>query len=262
VARGSASAAECELTLGAGRAVAGGIVSGRVAGAVDRVPVLLVRVEHRPHAAAAFAVARGEAAPSTGIFELVVPEHALPSASGMRCSLAYRVQAGEYEALAGAPLEVSAGARPHLDDDGWRRADRLIPDWDARHFHIELSDAALHGGGRIAGRVHRHGAWPAGTMTVDASCRELWRTPIRTARGVPSWSGAWLWRHTAALPVDPDATWTPFELRLPSRLPPAVEARTFAWRYEIFVRRRTRHGRGETAARTPLLHEELTAAWD
>jgi hypothetical protein len=41
---------------------------------------------------------------------------------------------------------------------------------------------------------------------------------------------------------------------------PAVEARTIAWRYEVVVRRRSRRGLAETAARTPLLHEE-SPAW-
>ena len=90
-------------------------------------------------------------------------------------------------------------------------------------------------------------------MTVDVSCREAWRLPVRGARGVPGWGGAWLWRHAATLEVGTHATWAPFELRSPSRLPPAVEARTIAWRYENLLRRRTRHGPDET----PLLHEEL-----
>jgi hypothetical protein len=39
-------------------------------------------------------------------------------------------------------------------------------------------------------------------------------------------------------------------------LPPAVEARTIAWRYELRARRRVRHWFDETAALTPLLHED------
>jgi hypothetical protein len=257
VARDPGSAVRCDLILGDGRCAAGETIVGRMTGAVDPVPVALVRVEHRPRGESAFAVTDAETARGTGAFELAVPDGALPTASGMRCGLSYRVQAGARGTLARAPVEVAARARPHVGDPGPLRADRLIPDWDARHFHIELNEAALHGGGVIAGRVHRHGAWRSGAMTVDVSCREAWRLPMRGAHGVPSWGGAWLWRHAATLDVDPDATWMPFSLRLPSRLPPAVEARTIAWRYEILVRRRTRHGRDETAARTPLLHEEL-----
>jgi hypothetical protein len=244
------------LTLDAARASAGDAVTGRVADASAPVPVALMRVESRPRGQRAFTVARATTEGPDGAFVLAVPEHALPSATGTHCALSYRVQTGAGDALAQVPVEVSASAHPHLDDDDRWRIDRLIPNWDARHFHIELADAALHGGGRIAGRVHRHGAWRAGAMTLDVSCREAWRLPARTARAIPTWGGAWLWRHIARLEVDPDATWAPFDLRLPARLPPATEARTIAWRYEIVVRRRPRRGLTESAARTPLLHEE------
>lgn len=261
MARDPGSAVRCDLVLAADRCAAGGTLAGRVTGVVEPVPVALVRVEHRPRGGSAFPVAHAETkrdgARDDGAFEIEVPDGALPTASGLRCAISYRVQAGERGTLARAPVAVSARARPHVGDPGPMRADRLIPDWDARHFHIEFSEAALHGGGVIAGRVHRHGAWRSGTMTIDVSCREAWRLPVRGAHGVPTWGGAWLWRHAATLDVDPDATWTPFSLRLPSRLPPAVEARTLAWRYEVLARRRTRHGLDETAARTPLLHEEL-----
>jgi hypothetical protein len=141
-------------------------------------------------------------------------------------------------------------------------ADRLISDWDARHFHIERTEAALHGGGQIAGRVHHHGTWPSGVISIDASCREHWRTLAHTARGLPTWEANGLWRLAAPLEIaDRDATWAPFDLRLPPRLPSAIEARTIAWRYEIVIRRRMRHGRVETAGRTPLLHEDAAHAW-
>jgi hypothetical protein len=257
MARDPGPAVSCELVLRDAHCVAGETIAGVVAGAAEPVPVALVRVERRPRVQSAFVVAQAETDATTGAFELAVPAGTLPTAAGVRCGLGYRVQAGARGTLARAPLEVSAYASPHFGHAGDLRADRLIADWDARHFHIELSEAALHGGGRIAGRVHRHAAWPSGAMTVDVSCRETWRLPVRGARGVPGWGDAWLWRHAATLEIDPDATWARFELGLPSRLPPAVEARTIAWRYEVLVRRRTRHGRVETAARTPLLHEEL-----
>jgi hypothetical protein len=101
-----------------------------------------------------------------------------------------------------APLTVTADARPHIDDAPCR-IDRLIPNRDARNFHLELSEAALHGGCRIAGRVHRHRAWRPHPMTIAVGCRESWRLPARTARGVPSWGEAWLWRHLGRLEVDP-----------------------------------------------------------
>ena len=242
------------VVLEASRCAAGDAVGGRVVDAETTAPVVLERVEARPHGRRAFVVARAATA-ADGTFVLAVPAPALPTAGGVRCALSYRVRAGGAATLVQAPLTVTAAARPHLDDAPGR-VDRLIRNWDARHFHIEVSDAALHGGGRIAGRVHRHGPWRPHPMTIAVGCRESWRLPVRAARGAPAWGEAWLWRHVGRLEVDPDATWAGFDLALPGRLPPAVEARTIAWRYEIVVRCRPRRGRTETAARTPLLHEE------
>jgi hypothetical protein len=244
------------VLMDAPRSTAGETLTGRVAGGRDGDPVALVRTERRPRGDRVFIVARGEAGPD-GTFAIAVPDAALPTAAGSRCSLAYHVRAGDLTAA----VEIDAAARPHLDDSPRCRVDRLIPNWDARRFHIEVSDAALEGGGRIAGRVHRDGPWRAGTLTIDVSCRESWRLPPRSARGIPGWGSGWLWRHIERLEVDPAATWIPFDLALPAPLPPAVEARTIAWRYEILVRRRTRSGLGETAARTLLLHEESALAW-
>jgi hypothetical protein len=254
-----AHSARPRVVLEADRCAAGDAVGGRVVDAEVATPVVLERVEERPQGRRAFVVACATPA-GDGTFALAVPEQALPTAAGVRCALVYRVRAGGGAARVHAPLTVGATARPHLDDAPCR-VDRLIRNWDARHFHIELSDAALHGGGRIAGRVHRHGAWRPQPMTIAVGCRESWRLPARTARGVPSWGEAWLWRHVARLEVDPDATWAGFDLALPAHLPPAVEARTIAWRYEIVVRSRPRRGRAQTAARTPLLHEEATLVW-
>jgi hypothetical protein len=247
------------VVLDASRCDAGGTLTGRVAGADPGVPVVLPRCEERPRGERAFAVARAAVA-LDGTFSIAVPATALPTATGARCALSYVVRAGARGELAEAPVVVRARATPHLDGPGRSRIDRLIPNWDARRFHIEISDAVLRGGGRIAGRVHRDGPWRGGTMTLDVSCRESWRLPPRSARGVSGWGAGWLWRHIARLDVDRTATWVPFDLPLPAALPPAVEARTIAWRYEIVVRRRTRRGLGETAARTPLLHEESAFA--
>jgi len=245
------------VVLDARACAAGDTLTGRVGGAREGEPVVLVRAERRPRGERSFVVARADAIGPDGAFAITVPDGALPTAAGSRCALSYRVQSGRGTA---AVVAIRSGARPHLDVGGCC-VDRLIPNWDARRFRIEISDAALEGGGRIAGRVHRHGPWRAGTMTLDVCCRESWRLPTRAARGVPGWGAGWLWRHIERLEVEPDATWIPFDLVLPTRLPPAVEARTIAWRYEIVVRRRTRTGLAETAARTLLLHEESALAW-
>lgn len=248
------------VVLDAPHCDAGGTLTGRLAGAVGE-PVVLLRCEERPRGERAFAVARAGAVAPDGAFSIAVPVSALPTAAGARCALSYVVRAGARGEFAEAPVVVRAEATPHLDDPGRCRIDRLIPNWDARRFHIEIGDADLRGGGRIAGRVHRHAPWRDGAMTLDVSCRESWRLPPRSARAVPGWGAGWLWRHIERLEIDRDANWAAFDLALPPALPPAVEARTIAWRYEIVVRRRTRHGLGETAARTPLLHEEAALVW-
>lgn len=52
----------------------------------------------------------------------------------LRCSLSYAVQARAVRVIARAELEISAVARVHLDPGAYW-ADRLMGDWDARHFH-------------------------------------------------------------------------------------------------------------------------------
>ena len=127
--------------------------------------------------------------------------------------------------------------------------------WDARHFHIELSDARLEGGGQLVGRVHRHGDWPSGEIAVRARCLECWRATALAARGLPHWEFETLWERHHAILIDRDSTWAPFEFDVPQWLPPAVEATTFAWRYELITQRSVRYWFDETAAITPLLHE-------
>jgi hypothetical protein len=69
-----------------------------------------------------------------------------------------------------------------------------------------------------------------------------------------------LWEAEHPLAIDQDAGWAAFCFALPDRLPPAVEARTIAWRYELRAQRTVRHWFNETAALTPLLHEDTRPA--
>jgi hypothetical protein len=144
---------------------------------------------------------------------------------------------------------------PHLRT-ARSEADRLLADWDAPHFHIELVDAQLQGSGRLVGRVHRHGCWPSGAIAVSACCLESWRFRPSSECGTPQWHASCLWQAEHPLAIDPDAGWAAFCFELPDYLPPAVEARTIAWRYELRAQRHVRHWFNETAARTPLLHED------
>ena len=52
---------------------------------------------------------------------------------------------------------------------------RLVGDFEARRFHVELATAELVGGGTIAGRVHRDRELAAGPIVVRARCMEAWR---------------------------------------------------------------------------------------
>ena len=230
---------------------AGEAAAGRVAGrpAADRVA--LVRAEHCPHGVRRFVVAETTVARLDSRFALTVPRLSLPTAAGPGCSVAYGVctAAGDHAALV-----VSASARPHLPGRGWE-TDRLVAQWEARHFHLELVDADLRGGGTLSGRVHRHDHCPAGAIDVTARCLECWRTS-RLGQWPPDWHERDLWETEQRVDPDPDATWAPFCFELPAALPPAVEGRTIAWRYELWGRRRRRHWFSETAALTPLLYEE------
>ena len=238
--------------------VAGDTVRGRVRGVAGHAAVALVRREGRPRLNREYVVARAEVARGDGSFALSLPSEALPSVSGDQCALRYAAVARSAVAvIAPAELRVSATAVPHLPT-GRSEADRLLADWDARHFHIELFDAQLQGGGRLVGRVHRHGGWPPGPIEVSACCLECWRFRPSSEGGTPQWHASCLWEAEHSLAIDPDAGWAAFDFALPDHLPPAVEARTIAWRYELRAQRRVRHWFNETAARTPLLHEDAT----
>jgi hypothetical protein len=240
------------IQLPESRFIAGDVITGRIDPAAS-TPVVLVRLERRPGAQRAIVVAQALPADADRSFELEIPSSALPTASGRRCSISYVLRTTDRGTAADAELEVSATARVHLDARPGR-LDRLFCQWDARHFHIELSDGAPHGGARLAGRVHRDQPWPAGPITVEARCEEWWRTQF-AFHGIPQWQRATLWRSERQLEMDCDATWERFAFDLPRWLPPAVEGRSIAWRYELWATR-ARRVRDETAALTPLMFED------
>ena len=242
------------LRLDHAQCAAGDTVVGTVAGGAR---VAILRVERRPHNIRVLKIAEAPATPPTGAFRLSVPDDALPSTAGERCTCSYLVRARTADAARCMDLVVMATASPHLVSGSWP-PDRLLANWDARHFHIELLDAELHGGGRLSGRVHRHATWTAEPIVVTARCLECWTASAPAYRGVPQWHTAPLWEDARPVRVDPDATWAPFGFELPDRLPTAVEASTIAWRYELIARRHVRHWFDETAALTPLL---FAPAW-
>jgi hypothetical protein len=242
------------LRLERAQYVAGDTVAGTVGGlAGDRIS--LVRVERRPHHRRELEIAEARMSQPAGAFRLTVPDAALPTTAGDLCSLGYLVRARDADAAASTDLVVVATAHPHLADGSWP-PDRLLANWDARHFHIELYDAELHGGGRLSGRVHRHGIWAHGTIVVNARCLECWTASAPGNRGAPLWHANRLWEQAHPLPVDSAATWAPFDFELPDWLPQAVEASTIAWRYELIAQRSVPCWFDETAALTPLLFEQ------
>jgi hypothetical protein len=148
------------------------------------------------------------------------------------------------------PVDIEGGERP-IHEAGYLY-DRMIASFPARHFHIELADALLEGGGHIDGRVHVQRG--VRRLEVLARCQEIWRTNfrIRNHRQPPLWRSELLWSDAIAFDCEPDRTWHPFSFALPAGLPAAVEGHIISWRYEIEVRRRGRFRRLERAVATPL----------
>ena len=60
-----------------------------------------------------------------------------------------------------------------------------------------------------------------------------------------------MWLAARGEPLDAD-NWRGFSFELPDWLPPAIEARSIAWRYEVEVRRTVRLAPDERAVLTPL----------
>ena len=102
---------------------------------------------------------------------------------------------------------------------------RLVGDYEARRFHVELSTAELGGGGTIAGRVHRDRELAAGPIVVRARCMEAWReapprvpiVPATRSMQLPRWHERTLWSSELVLDGLADAHWAAFEFALPAR---------------------------------------------
>jgi hypothetical protein len=246
-----------ELEVDATAALAGGPVEGELRNLELPADVMLLRIETCPAGKLEIPIRSTRVDPVAGRarFELAVPEGTPPDRAGRRCGLRFAVRArspvsGRRRRQVTLPLEIDGGDHP-IHEAG-HMFDRMIASFPARHFHIELADARLEGGGHIDGRVHLHGG--VRRIEVLARCQEIWRTNfrIRNHRQPPLWRTDTLWSDTIALDCDPDRRWQPFSFALPAALPTAVEGHIICWRYEIEVRRRGRFGRLERAVVTPL----------
>ncbi len=239
-------------------AVAGAPMQGRLHGLSDPADVTLLRIETCPSGRLATSISSCIVTPSgdASPFELAVPLATPPVVAGPRCRLSFAVRArspvsGRRRRQVLVPVEVSGGVRGVHETS--LRHDRVIASFPARHFHIELADAVLEGGGQIHGRVHvADGATRA--VEVIARCEESWRVNFRFRhhRQPPLWRTEPLWREELTVACEPDRRWHPFAIAIPPGLPTAVEGHIVCWRYEIEARRHARLGLAERAVVTPL----------
>jgi hypothetical protein len=138
-------------------------------------------------------------------------------------------------------------------------SERFVASFSGRRMHVELAHADLRGGGRIEGRAHVDRAPALGRLLAIVRCIESWRVSPRPGRwmqsrahGIPIWRQELWHEEQAELESLDDAHWRAFAFDLPEWLPPAVEARSIAWRYEVEIRRSVRFGPDDRAVITPL----------
>ncbi len=243
-----------ELLLDTSSAAAGDILSGRTLGGVDEVQ--LVRRERTPGTRGSFHL-RAVKPDQEGVFQLEVPADAPPSMATERCRIEYgliarRLGGRRRRAAVAEEVEVTVGSVPVQVNDYPR--DRLIASFDARGFHVELAQVELAGGGRLSGRVHTDQGRPARDVLVGARLLECWRIDRGwNVRHQPLWRDAPLWESPEVSTEWTDnGTWAGFDFRLPEGLPPAVEGRLMAWRYEVEARRPVRFAPDQRAVVTPI----------
>ncbi|HEY1480003.1 MAG TPA: hypothetical protein VGF46_08225 [Gaiellales bacterium] len=139
-------------------------------------------------------------------------------------------------------------------------SERLVSSFEGRRMHLELAHADLRGGGRIEGRVHRANRSAPGALVASVRCVESWRVTPRPGRwmllsranAIPIWRQHVCFESSKELAELGEAHWRGFAFDLPDGLPPAVEARSIAWRYEVEVRRAVRFGPDDRTLLTPL----------
>jgi hypothetical protein len=233
------------------------MLRGQVEGA-DRVA--LVRVENCPAGVVVTRIAEAEV-DRDGAYVLEVPAGAAPTCRGADCSIDYHLRhldrRGRLLAEPDEAVLVTTEPAHALSQEREPYGDRLISRFDARRFHIELAEAVVQGGGQVTGRIHANTDQAPGDLEVSCRCQEAWRldgrSRIRNLTQPPLWHHVTLWEQRIDVAWPADAHWTSFAFELPERLPPAVEGRSIAFRYEVEARtRRRRLGLRERAAETPI----------
>jgi hypothetical protein len=257
--RDAAAGRPFELDLATSTPMAGGRIEGELRGLQAAADVTLLRIEVCPagRLATPLGSCRVEPHDGRGAFTLELSPETPPTAAGPKCRLGFAVRArsplsGRRRAQVVLPVEVRGGERGL--HEATHLYDRMLASFPARHFHVELADAVLEGGGWIKGRVHVNEGGDAGTVEVIARCEEAWRTNfrIRSLRQPPLWRIEPLWSTSVTVQCDPDRRWHPFAFTLPPELPAAVEGYVVSWRYEIEARRPAVIGPAERAVITPL----------
>lgn len=253
--RDGVTATPFQLALAGTQATAGADIRGELPGLREPADVALMRIESCPSGRIAVPIASRRVEPGEEI-ALPVPPDTPPTVLGRRCALRFAVRArspatARRPAQQSVPIEIRGGEHPV--HEGVYLFDRMIASFPARRFHVELAEAVLEGGGRIAGRVHVRDRTRT-SLQAAVRLEETWRTNFRSRnrRQPPLWRSEELWRDAVAIELDPDRSWHAFTFPIPAGLPPAIEGHIVAWRYEIDARRPRRIGRSERAVVTPL----------
>ncbi len=232
----------------------GELIHGRVSAGTPEVR--LIRYEISPAGTVPVVLTRTSPA-EDGSFELEVPGNVAPTFHSTSCRLTYGVRAGSKRRSRSDPVVDVTVVSPLVHValcESEPLHDRMIARFDARHFHLELSEADVQGGGRVAGRVHLDRGDPPPVVKVTARCEEVWRIDRMSLnlKRPPLWryEGLWQERHELEWPVD--QRWIAFSFDYPEHLPPAVESNSIAWRYEVEASRPTRFSMQERAVATPI----------
>jgi hypothetical protein len=220
--------------------------------------VVLLRLEISPAGTVPRRLAEGQAN-GAGEFALELPEDSVPTAQGRKCAIEYVVRTApdkRRDAVDLASVEVVGRLEAGKLEESMPFGDRMIARFEARRFHIELTEVDVQGGGTLAGRVHVFPGKKAEGVVVTCCCVESWRvngrSVVHNRRQPPLWKTETIWSESVTPDWREGETWSGFRVPLPAELPVAMEGRSIAWRYEVEASLRTRLGMHDRAMTTPM----------